>query len=118
MDMISRNDTNEVAIIGSKTSFDLTKINDQQDQAVGLTLRYDQDKYFMQSDHYPFAKRGIPVLFYNSRNHPDLHQPTDDVDKIIPEKMAKIGQLVFSTAWTVANQTKRPRFNYGVDVSK
>lgn len=110
LDMISRNDTNEVAIIGSKTSPDLTAINEKCNEAIGLKLKYDQDRFFMQSDHYSFYRKDIPVLFYFTGDTPDLHRTTDDPEKIIPEKMARIGQLVFSTAWMVANRPERPNF--------
>jgi Zn-dependent M28 family amino/carboxypeptidase len=110
MDMISRNDTNEVAIIGSMSSPDLKAINEKCDKSIGMKLDYDQDRFFLQSDHYSFYRKNIPVLFYFSKDTPDLHRPSDDPDKIIPEKMSRIGRLVFSTAWTVANQTERPDF--------
>ena len=110
MDMISRNDSNEVAIIGWRTSEDLKIINEKQNEAIEMKLAYDQERYFRQSDHYPFYTKNIPVLFYNTKNHEDLHKPTDDIEKIIPEKMAKIGKLVFSTAWNIANADTRPTF--------
>jgi len=111
LDMISRNDSNEVAIIGSGTSNSLKKINEEANQKyVHMKLAYDQEQYFLNSDHYSFYKKGIPVLFYNTKMTPDLHKPTDDPEKIIPEKMAKIGKLVFSTAWIVANKTDKPDF--------
>lgn len=110
LDMISRNDTNEVAIIGTKTSSDLTAINEKCNESIGLKLETDQDRYFLQSDHYSFYRKGIPVLFYNTKDTPDLHRTSDDPEKIIPEKMARIGKLVFSTAWVVANRAERPNF--------
>ncbi len=110
MDMISRNDSNEVAIVAAGSSPDLKAVNEKANEGVGLKLLYDSDAFFYQSDHYPFYKKGIPVLFYFAKDHPDLHKPTDDIDKIIPEKMARIGKLVFSTAWIVANQEGRPDY--------
>jgi len=110
LDMISRNDTNEVAIIGALTSKTLRKVNEEANALVGMDLGYDQEQYFKQSDHYSFYRKNIPVLFYNCRDTPDLHQPTDTMDKIIPEKMARIGRLVFSTAWLLAEMDGRPDF--------
>ena len=109
MDMISRNDTNEVAIIGSKSSTALKEINAACNETIGMEFKYT-DRYFLQSDHYPFYRNEIPVLFYHSQTTSDLHKPTDDVEKIIPEKMSKIGRLLFLTAWTVANRTERPDY--------
>jgi len=110
MDMISRNDTNEVAILGAPTSSDLKSINEKANESIGMTLKYQQ-RYFMQSDHYPFYQKDIPVLFYHTGDTPDLHKPSDDPEKIIPEKMAMIGQLTFSTAWMVVNRDKKPNFS-------
>ncbi len=110
MDMISRNDTNEVAIVGAKTSSDLKEINEEANILIGMDLDYSQDGFFRQSDHYPFYSKDIPVLFYFAKPNPDLHKATDDVEKIIPEKMAAIGKLVFSTAWMIANRDQRPDF--------
>ena len=67
-------------------------------------------KWFFQSDHYPFYKKDVPVLFFNCADTEDLHQPTDDVEKIIPEKMARIARLVFLTAYKTANAPERPDF--------
>jgi len=111
LDMISRNDSNEVAIIGSGTSSDLKEINEMVNENINMDLAYDQEVYFRNSDHYSFYSKDVPVLFYNTKSTPDLHQPTDDPEKIIPEKMAKIGKLIFSTAWVVANKTERPNFS-------
>jgi hypothetical protein len=109
MDMISRNDTNEVAIIGSKTSNTIKEISDACNANIGMDIEYTE-QWFLQSDHYPYYKKGVPVLFYNTKDTPDLHRPTDDPEKIIPEKMARIGKLVFSTAWEIANRTERPDY--------
>jgi len=110
LDMISRNDTNEVAIIGSPTSSDLKEINEKANEIIGMKLAYDQERYFLNSDHYSFYRKDIPVLFYNSKMTPDLHKPSDDPEKIIPEKMARIGRLVFCTAWIIANRAEQPNF--------
>ena len=110
LDMISRNDSTEIAIIGSTTSDSLKKINEDVAKVLNITLAYDQEKYFLNSDHYSFYKKNIPVLFYSSKSTPDLHKPTDDPEKVIPEKMALVGKLIFSTAWKVANCKEKPDF--------
>ena len=79
----------------------------------GLTLDYkfddpeDPNKFYYRSDHYNFAKHGIPVIFYFNGTHADYHRPTDTVDKIEFELMAKRAQLVFHTAWILANRNER-----------
>jgi Peptidase family M28 len=78
-------------------------------QSVGLELSraYDTEsdphQYFYRSDHYNFAKRGIPVLFFMDGEHPDYHKPTDTADRINYEVLQKRATLVFQTAWLMAN---------------
>nr|MCU0352205.1 M28 family peptidase [Cytophagales bacterium] len=67
----------------------------------------DPNRFYYRSDHYNFAKHGIPVIFYFNGTHEDYHRPTDDVEKINFAKMEKIARLVFHTAWEVANRDER-----------
>jgi len=64
----------------------------------------DPNRYYYRSDHYNFAKNGVPVIFYFNGTHADYHQPTDTVDKINFDLMAKRVKLVFYTAWDIANR--------------
>jgi hypothetical protein len=63
----------------------------------------DPNKFYSRSDHYNFAEKGVPVIFYFNGTHPDYHRVTDTVDKINFDIMAKRAQLVFLTAWQMAN---------------
>jgi Zn-dependent M28 family amino/carboxypeptidase len=67
----------------------------------------DPNRFYYRSDHYNFARKGVPVIFYFSGVHEDYHKPGDDAHKIRYGKMAEIGQLVFHTAWQLANQDRR-----------
>ncbi|MFM7822841.1 MAG: M28 family peptidase, partial [Bacteroidota bacterium] len=60
-----------------------------------------------RSDHYSFVKKGVPAIFYFTGLHDDYHKPTDTADKLDYEKTASIAQLVFSTAWELANRLTR-----------
>lgn len=64
----------------------------------------DPNKFYYRSDHYNFAKNGVPVIFYFNGSHADYHQPTDTVDKINFDLMSKRVKLVFYTAWAMANR--------------
>ncbi|WP_217700983.1 M28 family peptidase [Hymenobacter sp. CRA2] len=68
----------------------------------------DQEKLYYRSDHYNFARNGVPVIFYTSGLHQDYHKATDDVDKIEFDKLAERARLVFYTAWELANREQRP----------
>jgi len=113
MDMIGRNDGDEVTIIGYSKSPDLNAINSEENRFIGLELRYDGEQYFRRSDQYHFARKGIPVLFYNTGEHEDYHRVSDNPDKINEGKIAMIAKLVFRTAWRAANteQTFRLELN-------
>lgn len=120
IDMIGRvddqhKDDQYVYIIGAdKLSTDLHKISEKANQDfTQLALDYtyndpkDPNRFYYRSDHYNFAKHGIPVIFYFSGVHEDYHKPGDDVEKIHFEKTATIAQLVFHTAWEVANRNEK-----------
>jgi Zn-dependent M28 family amino/carboxypeptidase len=67
----------------------------------------DAERIYYRSDHYNFAKNKIPIIFYFNGTHADYHRPTDTPDKINYELMAKRAQLVFYTAWDIANRDER-----------
>lgn len=110
------NDTNYVYIIGAdKLSSKLDSISRQaNDESVKLNLDYtyndesDPHQYYRRSDHYNFAKKRIPIIFYFDGEHADYHQPTDEVEKIDFTILSKRAQLVFYTGWKLANTAERP----------
>lgn len=67
------------------------------------------DKYYARSDHYNFAKKGIPVVFFCTGEHEDYHQVTDTADKLDGNKMQRIARLAFWTGWHVASSDETPR---------
>lgn len=70
--------------------------------------RTDPNQFYYRSDHYNFAKHGIPVIFYFNGVHDDYHQPGDEVSKINFDLLARRAQLVYYTAWDLANRPHRP----------
>lgn len=71
----------------------------------------DPNRFYYRSDHYNFAKNNIPVIFYFSGTHEDYHKPGDTPDKIMYDLLAKRTQLIFYTAWELANRTVKIRLN-------
>jgi len=65
------------------------------------------DRLYYRSDHWNFAKKNIPIIFYFDGIHEDYHKPSDEVDKIEFDLMAKRAQCVFYTAWEIANREQR-----------
>ena len=121
IDMIGRTDSAHrdskpyVYVIGSdRLSSDLHRINEEANTAyVGLELDYtfnganDPNRFYYRSDHYNFARKGVPVIFYFSGVHADYHQPTDEVDRIRFDLLEQRTRLVFATAWELANRSER-----------
>ena len=65
------------------------------------------DNLYYRSDHWNFAKRNIPIIFYFDGIHEDYHQPSDEVDKIEFDLLAKRTQCIFYTAWEIVNREER-----------
>ena len=57
----------------------------------------DPESIYTRSDHYSYASKGIPIIFYTTGLHRDYHYVTDEVSKIEFPKMAHIAQLVYTT---------------------
>lgn len=106
-----------IYVIGSdKLSTDLHAINEEvNSRYVNLALDYtyndekDPNRYYYRSDHYNFAERGIPAIFFFSGTHEDYHRPSDTVDKINFERMAGVARHVFHLTWELANRKDRIR---------
>lgn len=125
VDMIGRIDpkrekkSNYVYLIGSDMlSQDLHDISEKANKTyVNMDLDYtyngteDPNRYYYRSDHYSFAKKNVPVIFYFNGTHEDYHKASDTPDKIEYDLYAERAQLIFATAWELANAEKRPMLN-------
>lgn len=121
IDMIGRVDTMHedsaayVYVIGSgRISSELKKINEAQNATytkLHLDYTFDSDsdpnRFYYRSDHYNFAKHGVPIAFYFNGVHADYHGPNDEVDKIRFDLLQQRAQLVFHAAWELANRDQR-----------
>jgi hypothetical protein len=104
-------DTNYIYVIGSdKISLELDSLLQRANaESENLKLDYsfngehDPERFYYRSDHYNFAKNGVPIVFLFDGVHRDYHKPTDTVDKILFEKMAKIGRVMYDLGWRLAN---------------
>jgi Zn-dependent M28 family amino/carboxypeptidase len=108
-------DANSVYLVGSnRISKELDEISaETNDQFQKLRLDYyyndpsNPERIYYRSDHWNYAKHGIPIIFYFSGTHVDYHQPTDTIDKIDFNKMTEVTRLVFETGWRIANLDHR-----------
>lgn len=122
IDMIGRRDTihkdsnHYIYVIGSgRLSTDLyNAVESANKSGINLALDYkyddrnDPQRFYFRSDHYNFAKHGIPSVFFFSGIHSDYHKPGDDVDKIEFDALEKRTRMIFAVAWDLANAEKRP----------
>jgi Zn-dependent M28 family amino/carboxypeptidase len=69
----------------------------------------DTNKFFFRSDHYNYALKGIPIIFFFDGVHEDYHRAGDEAQKIDYEKMEKVTRTVYMTLWEVANLATRPK---------
>jgi Peptidase family M28 len=123
IDMIGRNrddqasEANTVYLVGSdRISTELHNLNRAANAALPkpLTLNYeyndptDLEQIYYRSDHYSYAAKGVPIIFFTTGLHPDYHANTDEVSKIEFDKMARITQLIYETGVRVANLDHAP----------
>jgi Zn-dependent M28 family amino/carboxypeptidase len=122
IDMIGRHDefhndsSNYTYLIGSDyLSTDLYNICEEVNKKyINLFLDYkfndrnDPNRFYYRSDHYNFAKNGIPSVFLFTGVHEDYHKATDEISKIEFEPLTKRTQLAFVIAWELANRENRP----------
>jgi hypothetical protein len=110
--MKDKDSANYVYVIGdNKLSSDLTPITENINSTytkLKLDRKYndpkDPNRFYYRSDHYNFAEKGVPIIFYFNGVHPDYHRPTDTPDKIKYDLMEKRARLVFYTAMEMANR--------------
>ena len=134
IDMVGRNncddpnEANTLYLVGSdRISTELHNLNEDANAALPspLTLNYamndpaDLESIYTRSDHYSYASKGVPIIFFTTGLHRDYHYVTDEVDKIEFPKMAKITALIYGTAARVANLDHQPvRDNLGPRMGK
>ncbi len=120
IDMIGRTEdgrdtpdsVNYIYVVGDdKLSSELRPISEEVNKEhtrLSLDYKYndpnDPERIFYRSDHYNFAKKGVPAIFYFSGLHKDYHRPTDTPDKINYDLLAKRAKFIFYTAWEMANR--------------
>jgi hypothetical protein len=108
-------DANTVYLVGSnRISQELHQLSEEtnaQFQKMQLNYHYndpgDPERIYFRSDHWNYAKHGVPIIFYFDGTSVDYHRPTDTVDKIDFAKLTKVTRLVFETGWRIASLDHR-----------
>lgn len=111
-DMVGRNGVRTIAVTPARiegATGTLTREARAIATDLGFTLTDEADEYWKRSDHYTFAQAGIPAIFFFGGMEADYHQATDTPDKIEPEKLANVAELLRRLALRVADADARPQ---------
>jgi Zn-dependent M28 family amino/carboxypeptidase len=116
----------EIYVIGSRMmSTQLGELNEAVNRGY-LNLKYnyhydepnDPERLFYRSDHFNYAKQGVPIIFFFDGVHEDYHRPTDSPDKIDYRKLENITRTVFVLASELANAPARPVVDRQIPASR
>ena len=115
-DMVGRNWSDTIVVIGKEHSdlgATLTEVNAAHPELnmTAIDDLWPDERFYYRSDHFNFAQRGVPVLFFFNGTHEDYHGLHDEVDRIDADKASRITKLMFFLGYEVANRTERPRWN-------
>jgi hypothetical protein len=108
---------NAIYVIGSKMmSTDLGNWSEEVNNSLlKLEFNYkydapnDPERFFYRSDHFNYARKGVPIIFYFDGVHEDYHRPSDSPDKIDYQKMEKVARTIYAMMWKLANAPTRPK---------
>jgi hypothetical protein len=134
IDMVGRNrcddpaEAKTVYLVGSdRISTELHNVSEDANASLADPMRLDYEmndpadpqSIYTRSDHYSYALKGIPIIFYTTGLHRDYHYVTDEVDKIEWDKLRRVTELVYVTGQQLANLERAPaRDNKGPRVGK
>jgi hypothetical protein len=124
-DMVGRNWPDTIVAIGKEHSDlgeTLARVNERHPELrmTAIDDIWPEERFYFRSDHYNFARRGVPVLFFFNGTHDDYHGLDDEPERIDAEKAARITKLLFYLGVEVGNADERPKWNpesYGRIVS-
>jgi hypothetical protein len=125
MDMVGRGEKSDLPVggpdylqlVGSRRlSTELGDLVEAVNKTEKMPFRFDYqfdanghpENIYCRSDHYEYARYGIPIVFFTTGLHGDYHQVTDEPQYIAYDHMARVGQLVYDVAVKVANLDHRP----------
>jgi len=115
-DMVGRNWTDTIVAIGKEHS-DLGETLDRVNgghpelRMTAIDDIWPEERFYFRSDHYNFARKGVPSLFFFNGTHSDYHGRDDEPDRIDAEKAARIARLVFYLGVDIGNALKRPKWD-------
>jgi hypothetical protein len=116
LDMLGRNWADTIVAIGKEHSdlgATLERVNAAHPELrmAAIDDRWPEERFYFRSDHYNFARKGVPALFFFNGVHPDYHRVTDSPDKINGEKESRILRLLYYLGQDIANAPQRPAWD-------
>jgi hypothetical protein len=116
MDMIGRNWKDTIVAIGQEHSDlgeTLARVNRAHPELRMAVIDdlWPEENFYFRSDHFNFARKGVPILFFFNGVHADYHKPSDSPDKIDAEKEARVLRMIFYLGQEIGNATARPKWN-------
>lgn len=109
MDMLGRNERNELYVAGTYHTPTLRPLLEPVARRAPITLRFGhddpsgprRDDWTTQSDHGAFHRAGIPFLYFGVEDHPDYHRPTDDAERLMPAFLAGAANTVLDAVRSI-----------------
>ena len=128
-DMIGRNNPDSAALLGAqpphRNSVALVQMALQANATLtrfAIDTTWDRashpEGWYFRSDHLPYARAGVPSLFFTTLLHPDYHTPADEASRIDYPKLARMAQWIYGTGWAVANAPVRPSVDPGFKLER
>jgi len=116
LDMLGRNWADTIVAIGKEHSdlgATLERVNAAHPELrmVAIDDRWPEERFYFRSDHYNFARKGVPVLFFFNGVHEDYHRPSDSPEKINAEKESRILKLLYYLGLEIGNVPARPEWD-------
>ena len=121
-DMIGRNAPDSIMLVGPRAAPNgqsrvlgalVDSVNAALSRPFNVNREWDApdhpEQIYFRSDHYSYAKRGIPIVFYTTGLHEDYHKVTDEVSKIDFDKLSRVSDFIMRSALAAANRSDRPR---------
>jgi hypothetical protein len=115
-DMIGRNNPDSIVVIGKEHSdmgATLARVTANHPELNLVTADdiWPDERFYFRSDHFNFARKGVPILFFFNGVHEDYHRETDSVDKIDTDKLSRVAKIGFYLGAEIANTAARPEWN-------
>ncbi|WP_207435707.1 M28 family metallopeptidase [Sabulibacter ruber] len=118
-DMIGRNAPDSAALLGStlphrnsQALVDMALQANQNFSKFSIDTSWDDvrhpEGWYFRSDHLPYARAGIPAIFFTTLLHPDYHTAKDEADRIDYRKLTRMTHWMYATGWAISNTPQRP----------